>query len=57
MRRSCNPNVQVKAAGGIRTLDQILKVKEIGVSRVGATATESIMKEAKKRFEPSNSDF
>ena len=57
MRRSCNPNVQIKAAGGIRTLDQILKVKEIGVSRVGATATESIMKEAKKRFEPSNSDF
>ena len=57
MRRSCNPNVQIKAAGGIRTLDQILKVKEIGVSRVGATATESIMKEANKRFEPSKSDF
>ena len=57
MRRSCNPNVQIKAAGGIRTLDQILKVKEIGVSRVGATATESIMKEANKRFELSKSDF
>ncbi len=57
MRRSCNPNVQIKAAGGIRTLDQILKVKEIGVSRVGATATESIMKEAKKRFKPGNSNI
>ena len=57
MRTSCSPNVQIKAAGGIRTLDQILKVKEIGVSRVGATATESIMKEANKRFEPSKSNF
>jgi deoxyribose-phosphate aldolase len=50
MRKYCNPSVQIKAAGGVRNLDQLLKVKEIGVTRVGATATEAIIEEAKKRF-------
>jgi deoxyribose-phosphate aldolase len=51
MRKYCLPEVQVKAAGGIRTLDHILKVRELGVTRVGATATESIMQEAMKRID------
>lgn len=50
MRKHCNSAVQIKAAGGIRNLDQVLKVKELGVTRVGATATEIIIEEAKKRF-------
>ena len=50
MRKYCLPEVQVKAAGGIRTLDHILKVRELGVTRVGATATETIMQEALQRF-------
>ncbi len=50
MRKHCAPDVQIKAAGGIRTLDQILKMHELGVTRVGATATVTIMEEAKKRF-------
>ncbi|MBN2350519.1 MAG: deoxyribose-phosphate aldolase [Bacteroidales bacterium] len=50
MRKHCIPEVQVKAAGGIRNLDQILQVKEAGATRVGATATEAILEEAKKRF-------
>lgn len=50
MRKHCRAEIQVKAAGGIRTLDQILKVREIGVTRVGATATVTIMEEAMKRF-------
>jgi len=50
MRAHCAPEVQIKAAGGIRTLEQILKVKEWGVTRVGATATETILEEAKKLF-------
>jgi deoxyribose-phosphate aldolase len=50
MRKHCTPSVQIKAAGGIRTLDQILKMRELGVTRVGATATVTIMEEAKKRF-------
>jgi deoxyribose-phosphate aldolase len=50
MRKHCAPNVQIKAAGGIRTLDQILRMRELGVTRVGATATVTILEETKKRF-------
>jgi deoxyribose-phosphate aldolase len=50
MRAHCGPAVQVKAAGGIRTLDDLLRVKALGVTRVGATATEAILEEAKARF-------
>jgi deoxyribose-phosphate aldolase len=49
MRKNCTSEVQVKAAGGIRTLDDLLRVKSLGVTRVGATATEAILTEAKKR--------
>jgi deoxyribose-phosphate aldolase len=50
MRKYCKPEIQIKAAGGIRTLDQILKVRELGVTRVGATATETIIEEAGRRY-------
>lgn len=43
MRRHAGPAIQVKAAGGIRDLDALLRVREIGVSRVGATATAKIL--------------
>jgi len=46
MRANCPESVQIKAAGGIRTLDELLKARAIGVSRIGASATEAIMKEA-----------
>jgi deoxyribose-phosphate aldolase len=49
MRQQCPPTVQVKAAGGIRTLDDLLRVRDLGVTRIGATATEAILEEAKKR--------
>jgi deoxyribose-phosphate aldolase len=49
MRQYCAPEVQIKAAGGIRTLDDLLRVKALGVTRCGATATESILIEARKR--------
>jgi deoxyribose-phosphate aldolase len=49
MRNACVESVQIKAAGGIRTLDDVLRVRAIGVTRVGATATEAIMAEAKLR--------
>ncbi|MEA1996469.1 MAG: deoxyribose-phosphate aldolase [Gemmatimonadota bacterium] len=49
MRARCVPGVQVKAAGGVRTLDDLLRVMELGVTRVGATATGAILKEAVKR--------
>jgi len=49
MRQHCPPSVRIKAAGGVRTLDDLLLVRSIGVSRIGATATEAILEEAKKR--------
>lgn len=49
MRRESAPSVQVKAAGGVRTLDDLLRVRALGVTRCGATATEAILSEAKKR--------
>ena len=50
MKRSVGPKVKVKAAGGVRTLDQLLAVREAGCTRSGATATISMLEEAKKRF-------
>jgi deoxyribose-phosphate aldolase len=50
MRKHSAPQVQIKAAGGVRTLDDLLKVKALGVTRVGATATAAMLEEAKKRF-------
>jgi deoxyribose-phosphate aldolase len=39
----------VKAAGGVRTLDALLDVLSIGVTRVGATATETMLEDYKAR--------
>jgi deoxyribose-phosphate aldolase len=50
MRRYCAPEVQIKASGGIRTFEQVLKMRELGATRIGATATVDIIEEAKKRF-------
>ena len=50
MRRHSPPHVQVKAAGGIRDLDALLTVRDLGVSRVGATRTESMLEDCRKRL-------
>jgi deoxyribose-phosphate aldolase len=50
MRQHSPPQVQVKAAGGVRTLDKLLEVRAIGVTRVGATATAAILEECRKRL-------
>jgi deoxyribose-phosphate aldolase len=50
MRRCSPPQVQVKAAGGIRTFDRLLEVRALGVTRVGATATKAILDECRKRL-------
>jgi deoxyribose-phosphate aldolase len=49
MRRSVSPHVQVKAAGGVRTLDALLDVMALGVTRVGATATKAILDDFRSR--------
>lgn len=43
MRANCPESVQVKAAGGVRTYEKLLEVREIGVSRIGASATKAIL--------------
>ena len=43
MRKHSAPEVGIKAAGGVRTLEDTLKVRALGVTRIGATATESII--------------
>jgi deoxyribose-phosphate aldolase len=45
MRANVSPHVQVKAAGGVRTLDALLAVIDAGVTRCGATATAAILDE------------
>jgi deoxyribose-phosphate aldolase len=49
MRANTSPHVQVKAAGGVRTLDALLAVMELGVTRIGATATEAIIEDFRAR--------
>jgi deoxyribose-phosphate aldolase len=49
MRRHSPAHVQVKAAGGIRDLDRLLRVREIGCTRSGATASKDILDEARRR--------
>ena len=49
MRKHSAPSVQIKAAGGVRTLDDLLLVASLGVTRIGATATAAILDEANKR--------
>lgn len=50
MRKHSGPEVQVKAAGAVRTLDDALRVKALGVTRIGASATQAIVEEAMRRF-------
>ena len=49
MRRSVSARVGVKAAGGVRTLDGLLAVMELGVTRIGATQTAAILDEFRNR--------
>ncbi|QDT92915.1 deoxyribose-phosphate aldolase [Gimesia algae] len=50
MRAHSPDRVQIKAAGGIRTLDQLLEVRDLGVSRVGASATRVILDTCRTRL-------
>lgn len=49
MRQSVSPRVQIKAAHGVRSLDELLAVLELGVTRVGATQTKAIIDEFRAR--------
>jgi deoxyribose-phosphate aldolase len=49
MRAQCSSKVQVKAAGGVRDLDALIRMRDLGVTRVGATATAAMLDEYNKR--------
>jgi len=49
MRANVPPSVQVKAAGGVRTLDDLLAVMTLGVTRIGATQTKAIIDDFRVR--------
>jgi deoxyribose-phosphate aldolase len=49
MRKAVSPRIGVKAAGGIRTLDALIDALNAGATRIGATATGSILEEFKAR--------
>jgi deoxyribose-phosphate aldolase len=49
MRANTSPHIGVKAAGGVRTLDALLAVMELGVTRIGATATATIIDDFRAR--------
>ena len=50
MRQYSPPQVQVKAAGGVRDLDRLLAVRALGVTRCGATRTASMLDTARERL-------
>ena len=49
MRANCSAKVQVKAAGGVRDLDGLIKVRDLGATRCGATATAAMLDEYRRR--------
>lgn len=49
MRAACSPRVQVKAAGGVRDLDGLIKVRDLGGTRCGATATAAMLDDYRRR--------
>jgi deoxyribose-phosphate aldolase len=50
MRKHAPAHVQVKAAGGVRDLDMLLKVRDLGVTRCGASRTKEMLDEGRQRL-------
>ena len=49
MRANTSAHVGVKAAGGVRSLDALIDVMNLGVTRIGATATAAIIDDFRAR--------
>lgn len=47
MREHAAPDVKIKAAGGVRTLERAIEVRRLGVTRFGCTATVGILERLK----------
>ena len=50
IRKYAPAHVQVKAAGGVRSLERVLEVRDLGVTRVGATRTLDILEACKSQL-------
>jgi deoxyribose-phosphate aldolase len=50
MRKHSAPSVQVKAAGGVRDLDALLRVRALGVTRCGASRTAAMLDDCRQRL-------
>lgn len=49
MRAHCSPHMQVKAAGGVRDLNALIAVRDLGATRCGVTATAQLLDEYRRR--------
>lgn len=49
MRRECSPKVRIKASGGVRDLDGLIMVRELGAARCGTSSTVAILEEYLER--------
>jgi len=50
MRAHSPAHVEVKAAGGVRTLDALLEMRALGVTRIGASRTQEMLDECRLRL-------
>ena len=50
MRRHCNASVQIKAAGGIRTYEEALRMYQLGATRIGTTSSRDILEAERARL-------
>lgn len=50
MRATVSDTVEVKAAGGVRSLDTLLAMADLGVTRFGATVTDRILDDLDHRL-------
>ena len=50
LRKHCSEKVQIKASGGIKTLEQLLRLYELGSTRFGTSSTDGIMNEARMKL-------
>jgi deoxyribose-phosphate aldolase len=51
MRDAVSPSVRIKASGGVRSLDTLLEMREVGVDRFGTSATDTILSDVQRLVE------
>jgi len=51
MVNACSAKTQVKAAGGVKDLTTLLKMREIGATRIGTSSTANILEECRSSLQ------